>query len=501
MRHFITIIAIVFAATTTAVASNTVTVRGADISWCTEMEDEGWQFRNAAGEYADLFAIIKELGMNAVRLRVWVNPEKYGYGAWSDKADVIAKAKRAKAQGLDVMIDFHYSDIFADPGTQTMPLDWVGMTDDELKAALTAHTTDVLQALKDEGIEPKWVQVGNETISGMVWDAGRIDWNKSGNARYADYVSLSNVGYDAVKAVFPDTQVIIHVAGATTVDWFFGDFEAAGGKYDIMGVSHYPSEEEWSTSTAETSNIKAANSIKAAIARHGKPVMVCETGFSQHNPEKARSAMRDLFRQLQDIDQCAGVFYWEPQVDGKWKPQYYDEEGWGAYGMGAFASDGSPLITLDAFSADADYSKAPVASKLVIYDESLSKIIGKLKPVAGKEGCYSGYLDMTEAWMNFQVYDEEHDIWYGCAEEAADVVSSYEGHWNFWIPGDKLGVYYITLDLNTMRWTNAFDESGVESVGVDNPAEKAARYNPMGRRVPNDYKGIVIERGHKVLVR
>ena len=124
--------------------------RGADISWCTEMEAAGRKFRNASGTETDIFVLMKEIGMTAIRLRVWVNPEQYGYGAWSDKADVIAKAKRAHEQGLDLMIDFHYSDFFTDPGTQTMPKDWAGKSATEVRSALASHTKEVLQALKDE---------------------------------------------------------------------------------------------------------------------------------------------------------------------------------------------------------------------------------------------------------------------------------------------------------------------------------------------------------------
>ena len=157
------ITALLLTALTVVQAQSTTFARGADISWCTEMEADGQKFYNADGIETDIFALMKEIGMSAIRLRVWVNPTKYGYGAWCDKADVIAKAKRAHAQGLDLMIDFHYSDFFADPKRQDTPLEWKDYDLEQLKTAVADHTKDVLQALKDEGIEPKWVQVGNET--------------------------------------------------------------------------------------------------------------------------------------------------------------------------------------------------------------------------------------------------------------------------------------------------------------------------------------------------
>ena len=354
MRRIL-ILTSLFSFVLSAPAQTTVFARGADISWCTEMEADGRVFRNAEGTETELFALMKQIGMTAIRLRVWVNPAKYGYGAWCDKADVLAKAKRANNQGLDLMIDFHYSDFFADPGTQNIPLDWADYPMDRLKTAMAEHTKDVLQTLKAEGIEPRWVQVGNETNSGMLNPMGKIDWNKSGTARYTNYVVLSNASYDAVKEVLPDAQVIIHLGGTENAKWFFTDFKAAGGKFDMIGLSHYPTTTEWnsSSSSATHSNINAAKYVSEAIETFHVPVMICETGFESWRPEVASEVMHDLMSRMKSIPQCAGVFYWEPEVDGQWKPAYYQQLGWGAYGMGAFTTDGRPTAALDAFAADA----------------------------------------------------------------------------------------------------------------------------------------------------
>ena len=353
MRRIL-ILTSLFSFVLSAPAQTTVFARGADISWCTEMEADGRVFRNAEGTEMELFALMKQIGMTAIRLRVWMNPTKYGYGAWCDKADVLAKAKRAHAQGLDLMIDFHYSDFFADPGTQNTPLDWADYPMDQLKRAMAEHTKDVLQTLKAEDIEPRWVQVGNETNSGMLNPMGNIDWNKSGTARYTNYVMLSNAGYDAVKEVLPDAQVIIHLGGTENAKWFFTDFKAAGGKFDMIGLSHYPTTTEWnsSSSSATHSNINAAKYVSEAIETFHVPVMICETGFESWRPEVASEVMHDLMSRMKSIPQCAGVFYWEPEVDGQWKPAYYQQLGWGAYGMGAFTTDGRPTKALDAFAAD-----------------------------------------------------------------------------------------------------------------------------------------------------
>lgn len=361
MKHYILFLSLVISLFTTCgkqqvpentpFTDDTAFARGADISWCTEMEADGRKFFNAAGKETDIFVLMKEIGMTAVRLRVWVDPVSYGYGPWCNKSDVLLKARRAKNAGLDVMINFHYSDFFADPSQQNTPAEWSGMSLFQLRKAMAEHTKDVLQALKAEGITPKWVQVGNETNSGILMMQGAIDWEKSGAARFANYTAISNAGYDAVKEVFPSAKVIVHLGGTENADWFFTDFKASGGKFDMIGLSHYPTDEQWNSTdeNATHSNVNAAKWVKAAADKFNVPVMIVETGFEVSKPQLGSQVMKDLFQRMEAVPECPGIFYWEPQVDGQWRPKYYETIGWGAYGMGAFTIDGKPTIILDAF--------------------------------------------------------------------------------------------------------------------------------------------------------
>ena len=339
--------------------------RGADVSWCTEMEANGKQFYNSEGQQTELMALMRQIGMNAIRLRVWVNPQS-AYGSWSDKADVLVKARRAHAQGLALLIDFHYSDFFADPGRQDKPSTWAAYTFEQLKQAVADHTVDVLSALKAEGIEPAWVQVGNETRSGMIWDSGKIDWNKSGSAVWANYIALSNAGYEAVKRVLPEAKVIVHIdKGPDDNAWFFKAFKQYGGKFDMIGLSHYP-ESGW-----QNENSKTAANIQSLASTFGVPVMIVETGYSATNETVAQQVMTDLFEKVKGLSACAGVFYWEPEVYGWWKPAYYSKLGWNAYGKGAFTSQGRPGAALKPFydPTDAIVSpSAPALSPSQVYD-------------------------------------------------------------------------------------------------------------------------------------
>ncbi|MBQ7191897.1 MAG: glycosyl hydrolase 53 family protein [Paludibacteraceae bacterium] len=325
---------------------------GADISWCTEMEADSVKFYNNAGIETDLLALMQEIGMTAVRLRVWVNPEN-GYGRWSDKADVLTKAKRAHEHGLDIMLDFHYSDNFADPGKQAKPDAWKNLSFDELKQAVATHTIDVLQAVKDAGIEVKWVQVGNETTSGMLWNDGHIDWDKPDKERYLNYIALSNAGYEAVKKVMPETYVIIHHDKAQIDNtWYYKAMRRYGAKFDMIGLSLYPDWDKW-----EEDNTKAARYISKMHKAFGVPVMLVEAGYPSWDEERAEKVMADLLQKMKKAKGCTGVFYWEPQVYGGWGCRLLQEDGTWSEGhkctfslkapsSGAFTPYGQPAPAL-----------------------------------------------------------------------------------------------------------------------------------------------------------
>ena len=209
--------------------------KGADVSWLTQMESEGLTFKNKKGATTECMKLLKEdCGVNAIRLRVWVNPVE----GWNNIYDVLVKARRADALGLRLMIDFHFSDTWADPGQQAIPAAWTGYSLSQTKTAVASHVKEMLTLLKKFDIEPEWVQIGNETRLGMLWPLGHLDTNNGAN-----YAELTNAGYDAVKAIFPDAKVIVHVDCGNEL-WLytnlFDKLKAQGGKYDMRGMSLYP---------------------------------------------------------------------------------------------------------------------------------------------------------------------------------------------------------------------------------------------------------------------
>lgn len=321
---------------------------GADISWATKLESEGEIFYNADGDNMECTDLMKELGMDAIRLRVWVDPED----GWCNRSDVLAKALRAQKLGMRLMIDFHYSDIWADPAKQVVPTAWLDFASDteQLAKAVSDHTTDVLTLLKDNGIDVEWVQVGNEVTHGMLTDSGvtvndegeetAIELEGCGGDIYThpeNFVRFFNAGYDAVKAVYPDAQVIVHIdAGheATRGQSVYDALETYGGKYDIIGLSLYPG-------SAGMSRIDACvNTVNTLYADYGKEVMIVEFGMPYDEPDTAYECLAALISKTEATGHCGGVFYWEPEA-----PAGYNN----GYTLGAF-ENGAPTHALDAFT-------------------------------------------------------------------------------------------------------------------------------------------------------
>ena len=303
--------------------------RGADISWVTELESRGTKFCDFEGNEMECTALMKELGLDAIRLRVWVNPER----GFNGKEDVIEKARRAKRLGMDIMIDFHYSDTWADPGKQYIPASWKEHSYKEMLKDVYKHTKDVLESLKKERIEPRWVQVGNETTNGLLWPVGAVDKHPD------QYAGLIKSGCKAVKKVFPKCKTIVHLDNGFDqglYDYNLGILEKYGVNYDIIGMSLYP------LAAVEYHSDKV-RSAKAAIdkcimnmdyqnRKLGKECIITEVGVKVTRPDEGYELLKYLMDKITtDCETpCRGVFYWEPEAAVGYN---------GGYDMGAFEKD------------------------------------------------------------------------------------------------------------------------------------------------------------------
>ncbi len=304
--------------------------KGADISWLTQMEASGMRFYNSSGTEQDCMLILKNLGMNSVRLRVWVDP----LGGWCNSADLVVKAVRAKNLGMRIMIDFHYSDSWADPGQQTKPAAWTAQDFATLQTSVYNHTLNVLNALKANGVTPEWVQVGNETNDGMLWPTGKASLSMS------NYANLVTAGYNAVKAADATIKVIVQISNGydnNLFRWNLDGLKNNGAKWDIIGMSLYPATGNW-----QALNTQCLANMNDMVSRYDKPVMICEVGMSWDQAPACNSFITDLISKIKSVPggKGLGVFYWEPESYNNWQ----------GYTLGAFDNSGKPTVALNAFN-------------------------------------------------------------------------------------------------------------------------------------------------------
>ncbi len=313
-----------------------VFAKGGDISWLPQMEATGYKFYDKNGTQGDCFKILKDLGFNTVRLRTWVNPSDNIYSGHCSTSETVAMAKRASSWGMKVMIDFHYSDSWADPGKQIKPAAWKGLNFDRLKAAMYDYTVGVMQALKDAGVQPEWVQVGNEIPGGLLLPDGSTD-------NWPQLAQLLNTGYDAVKKVSPGSKVILHVDQGNNNQrfrWWFDNATNQKVRYDVIGVSYYP---YWLEGKPDyTLSIEDLGfNLKDMAARYNKEVMVVEVGGEDTKVQNTYDMLVAVIKKVRAVPgkKGTGVLYWEPE----------GARSWSRYPLSAWGDDGRPTHALDAF--------------------------------------------------------------------------------------------------------------------------------------------------------
>lgn len=281
---------------------------GADISYLPQLEDRGIKFSDKDGRPGDAIQILKDHGFNYIRLRLFNHPEtKEGYSpgkGYCDLAQTIKMAKRIKAAGMKFLLDFHYSDYWADPQHQLTPAGWSKLDFNTLKDSVYQYTKYVIQTLKSQGTAPDMVQVGNEINHGMIWPDGAIN-------NLDSLANLIYAGERGVKEVNPSTAIMLHIAlGGQNEEarWFLDNMLKRKVPFDVIGLSYYP---KWHGTLSDLKN------NMSDLAKHyHRYVMVAE--YSQ------------LKQEVNDIaftapkDKALGTFIWEPL--NTWE-QVFDRNG------------------------------------------------------------------------------------------------------------------------------------------------------------------------------
>lgn len=342
---------------------------GADTSWYTQMEAEGVNpVYDSDGNPATVPQLAADYGFDAVRLRLWVDPanDMAQTGGFCGLDDVLLKARAATSLGQRVMIDFQYSDTWADAGNQRIPAAWSGLTSPaQLADKVYTYTRSVMAALKDAGVNVAWVQLGNETSNGMLFDYGRfaID-NVTAPSRVDNFISFFNAGAKAAREIYPSVKTVCHLNNGYDFDmynWFFGEIykRPVTMDFDYIGMSLYPVPcDKWDsgnpdfckTAAWRARTDQALNAIPRLHASFGKRFLICETGFpnlwtlsapggASASPAqmeaKCNTDVADFLTYFVDglkrSGLCDGIFYWEPECN------YFHD-----YSMGALTSLNRP---------------------------------------------------------------------------------------------------------------------------------------------------------------
>ncbi len=268
---------------------------GADISYLPELEAKGIKFSDNGIE-KDPILILKSHGFNYIRLRIFNDPKTdSGYSPSKGFCDLNytkQMAKRAKAAGMKLLLDFHYSDYWADPGQQNKPAAWKNLNFEQLKNAVYDFTKNVIQELKAQGTTPDMVQVGNEINHGILWQDGNI-------SNINNLAQLLTAGIAAVKSVDPEIVIMLHVALGGQNDesvFFLDNMTARGVHFDVIGESYYP---KWHGTLNDLND-----NLNNLVSRYKKDVIVVEYSAKKEEVNKIAFELRG--------GKGKGTCIWEP---------------------------------------------------------------------------------------------------------------------------------------------------------------------------------------------
>ncbi len=364
-------------------------IKGVDVSSIISLENSGVKFYNEDGSQQDIFTTLKDAGVNYVRVRVWNDPyndqgQSYG-GGNCDLDTAVAIGKRATANGMKLLVDFHYSDFWTDPAKQKAPKEWASMDIAEKEMALYNYTKESLQVLINNGIDVGMVQIGNENNNGI---AGETNWT--------NMCRLFSKGSQAVREIDPNILVAVHFTNPETAGRYMGyakTLEENDVDYDVFATSYYPF---WHRTLSNLTQV-----LKDVSTTYNKKVMVAETSYAYTLEEfdghgntinegstladypatmqGQANAVRDVIQAVANVGEAGiGVFYWEPawlavgpkeeieqnkvlweQYGSGWASSYsseYDPEDAGKWYGGSswdnqamFDNTGHPLDSLNVF--------------------------------------------------------------------------------------------------------------------------------------------------------
>ena len=303
---------------------------GGDVSLLPSYEQQGTVYKDFDGKPVKLLPFLKQQGWNAIRVRLFVDPENApeghkGEGVCQDLNYVIRLSRQIKKAGMQLMLDFHYSDTWADPGKQFTPKRWEGCSRQTMTDSVYAYTKASLQAMVKAGVSPELIQVGNEITNGLLWPTGKLDPTAEEN--WDTVCDFLKAGCKACREVCPKAQIIIHTEKAG--DWditrnYYKQLRNYGVDYDIIGLSYYPM---WHGTIPNLG--MTLDNLSWLFPE--KPVMIVETAayYSHENDywarpnqyaefypisvEGQRQFTEELVTELKRHHNVTGLFWWFPE--------------------------------------------------------------------------------------------------------------------------------------------------------------------------------------------
>ncbi len=302
--------------------------KGADVSWAPQMEAHGYSWKNASGQTQDLLTILKGYGINAIRLRTFVNPSSDPANGHCAINEVAAYAKKVKAAGMDILLDYMFGDTWNSVGVQNPPAAWRNMSYSQMVSAMNSYVEQTMNVMKSNDVLPTWVQIGNEINSGICHPVGSV-------SNGAQLTGLLNAAYNQVKSVSPTSTVCIHLAQPqkyASMQTFYDAYAGHGGKWDMCVFSSYGS------ASLAPSIVGNMQKISAA---YNKPFMQCEFGGPVSKASSTESALEAYIKAIKSAG-GQGIFYWEPECMSPFT----------GYDMGAWnSSTHEPTVIMNGFSA------------------------------------------------------------------------------------------------------------------------------------------------------
>lgn len=333
---------------------------GGDLSALGEIEKAGGRFKNRSGESTDAIQSLASFGANCVRLRLFVNPNGKHFVV-NDLQTTLALAKRAKAAGQEILLDFHYSDTWADPGAQVIPASWTDHSLESLSAKVASHTYDTLRTFDEAGLFPAMVQIGNEIDNGMLWPTGRLFKKDGGDPDWDSLATLLKSASEAVRRATPEgkrIRIVVHTAeggNASKCKAYHQAMKDRGLDYDVIGLSFYP----WWHGGIDGMK----HNLTQLASTTGKEILIAEAAYpwnegNEHqkfhgmkldwpqSPEGQQAYLRDVIRAVRELpeNKGIGVMWWHPDSIA-----VKDRNVWMAGSCAMWKPDGTCLPALECF--------------------------------------------------------------------------------------------------------------------------------------------------------